>query len=285
MKTQIHFIKKITFAVATALVLFSCQDLERPALGDYPQDENPPGGPLKFYVPFEDNATDPLRFAVDNIRANFPKDNPLTATEGISGKGVQGASGKYISYSKPNDWLTTSKSMTIATWFKRNGQTQNNKLTNGPEYIFSIPTSNGHWSGGQMMLLVEGNNTAAAIKLVVVDANKNDPWFTWEGGNAIPGLLDNQWHHMAIVYDSATSKFTLYIDGVANPNLKEWSGHGNINLDNSTATLFKIGCGPGSNYDSDDWLSSTWKGSLDQFRLYNTPLTAAEVQSLFTSKK
>lgn len=285
MKINKSIIKKAFGIAFISIAFIGCQDMDRPALGDYPVDINPPGGPLKFYVPFDDTTTDPLKFAVDNIRANFPSDNPLVSTTGITGKGVQGANMKFISYSKPNDWLVTSKSLTIATWIKKNGQTQNNRLTNGPEYVFSIPTSNGHWSGGQMMMMIEGNNTAAAIKLVVVDANKSDPWFTWEGGQAIGGLLDNQWHHIALVYDSTTSKFTLYVDGKANPNVKDWANHGNINLDNSTATMFKLGAGPATKYDSDDWLSSTWKGSIDQFRLYGTGLTAAEVLSLFNDKK
>jgi hypothetical protein len=137
-----------------------------------------------------------------------------------------------------------------------------------------------------MFVLIEGNNTAAAIKMVVVDKNKADNWFTWEGGNSIAGLLDNNWHHLAFVYNATTSGMTFYKDGVANPNVRSWGTHGNINLDNGAISEFRIGSGPDpdNNINSDIWLSSTWKGNLDQFRLYSVALPAAEITSLHARK-
>ena len=135
-----------------------------------------------------------------------------------------------------------------------------------------------------MFLLIEGNNTAAAIKLVAVDANVAHNWFTWEAANSIAGLLDNNWHHLVLVYSAEGSSMTLYIDGVANSNIRTWGTHGPINIDNSKISEVRIGGGPGDNLETDDWLSSTWKGSLDQFRLYSAALTAAEVSALYASK-
>ncbi|MBP6460773.1 MAG: LamG domain-containing protein [Crocinitomicaceae bacterium] len=284
MKTNLSLIKKSILSVLMVVVLIGCQELDRPALGDYPKDANAPGGPLKFYVSFDGTSTNPLLWGVDQILANFPKENTLTTTAGITGNGVQGANKKFITYSKPNDWLTTAKGFTVSFWFKLNGQTKNNAGSNGTEYVFSIPSSNNHWSGGQAMLFFETNSVGTQIKFPVVSKDMNDTWFVWEGNNAIPGIADNTWRHCALVYDAATSKMTLYINGVANPNVASWGGHGDINMDNSTAKSFLIGCGPGTNYDSDDWLSSTWKGGLDQFRLYGTALTATEVNDLFTKK-
>jgi hypothetical protein len=76
-----------------AMAVFSCQKMEKPGLGDYPKDTNPPGGPLNFYVAFDGSGTDVLRNAVDSIRASFPADNPLASVAGISGKAIKGASG------------------------------------------------------------------------------------------------------------------------------------------------------------------------------------------------
>jgi hypothetical protein len=109
---------------------------------------------------------------------------------------------------------------------------------------------------------------------------------TWEGGGSIAGILDNKWHHMVLTYNAATSGCTLYIDGVANPSIKTWGTHGNVNLDGSKISEVRIGGGPQNNWGSDDWLSSTWKGGgIDQFRLYNVGLSAAEVQSLYNGKQ
>lgn len=280
MKIDISVIKK-AFGLVIVLAAFGCQDMDRPELGNYPVDENPPGGPLKFYVPFDDNTTDPLRFAVDNIRAKFPSDNPFTQIAGITGKGAQGPADhnqKFIAYSKPNDWAATAKSFTVSVWEKHNGATK------GAEFIFGLPSTNGHPTGGTMMLLLEGNNTnAIAVKFFIVDKNMGDNWFAWEGSQAVPGLVDNQWHHLVFVYDANTSVMTFYKDGVALPT-RNWGTHGAVNLDDSKVGGLRLGGGPGPGPDN-AWTGNVWLGGLDQFRLYASALTAAEVMALYTGKE
>lgn len=282
MKKNIH---QYLLAATVVLLAASCQKMDRPALGDFPKDANPPGGPLKFYAAFDGTTADPLMNAVDSIRANFASSNPLTSVDGVSGKGVKGESQKFIRYAKPNDWAKFAKSFTIAFWYKRDGQTKNNTGTNGPEYPISFKSSNGHWSGANMFVIIEGNNAACAVKVMIADKNMADNWFTWEGGNTIPGLLNNNWRHMALVYSAATSGMTLYIDGVANSNVRVWGTHGDINIDDTKISEMRIGAGPGTNYSSDDWLSSSWKGELDQFRMYDVALSVSEVQALFNGRK
>jgi hypothetical protein len=80
---------------------------------------------------------------------------------------------------------------------------------------------------------------------------------------------------------------TLYINGVANPNVLTWPGHGDIKIDNSKIKDFRIGRGPRDDGDADGsggWVQSSWKGELDQFRMYSVALTAAEVMALYNSK-
>lgn len=283
--TNKNFIRNVWVAASAVLLLASCQKMDKPALGDYPKDANAPGGPLSFYVAFDGTTTNPLMNAVDSIRASFAGDNPFTAIDGVSGKGVQGVNKKYIKYAKPNDWVQKATSFTISFWYKGNGQTKNNAGGNGPEHIISIPASNGHWSGSMLLCFLEGNNTACAIKTMFADKTVSDSWMTWEGGQSIAGLMNNAWRHIAMVYNATNSSMTLYVDGVANPNVKSWGGHGNINMDDSKVSEFRIGVGPSGNLDGDDWLAGTWKGGLDQVRLYTTALTAAEVQALFAGRK
>lgn len=272
----------------SVMVLASCQKSTEPDWREYPEDSNPPGGALKFYAAFDGTTDNPLMNAVDSIRANFAADNPLTAIDGVSGKGVKGEAQKFIKYAKPNDFAQTAKSFAISFWYKRDGQTKNNKGGNGPEYPISFRADLGddsHWSVASMFVILEGNNAGCAVKVMTADKNKADNWFTWENADVIPGMLDNQWHHIALVYDQATSGMTLYLDGVANPKVRPWNGHGPINFSHDHITEMRIGNGPGANLDSDDWLSSSWKGELDQMRLYGEAISAAEVQSLFSSRK
>lgn len=283
MKTD-RIISKIGSAAIAVVILASCQKMDRPALGNYPVDSNPPGGPLKFYVAFDGTSSNPLMNAVDSIKANFPADNPFTTTTGVRGKGVTGVNQKYIKYPSFNAWASSS-SISISVWFKQNGQTKNNNGTNGPSYILSMRAQSGfHWSGAVGFLFLEGNNTACAIKSMFVSTT-GDNWFTWEGGQSIAGLCDDAWHHLVLTYDESNSQVKLYIDGVQNPNVKNWGSHGALNLATDKISEFRVGAGPSTNYASDDWLACTFKGSLDQLRLYSKVLTSSEIQTLFTAKQ
>lgn len=275
MKINISMIKKAFGIVFILMAIIGCQEMDRPELGDYPADENPVGGPLKFYVPFDDNTSDPLRFAVDNIRAKFPSDNPLAQTDGINGKGVQGGEPKkFIAYSSANDFASTAASFTVAFWAKHKAPTQT-------EFIFALTSDN--WAKAAMFVMVEGTAANPIVKLFVDEqpsTGGSDKWFEWVNTKAVPGLFDDQWHHYAFVYDGTISKMVLYRDGVVYEPVSQWTNHGNIKFNTSKVGSFRIG---GSGNPEEGWMNS-WTGGLDQFRMYASALTAGEVNELFTGK-
>lgn len=287
MKKVFLNLTKIGFLCLSSILFVGCQNMDEPAFGNYPVDENPVGGPLKFYVPFDFEKESNLFNAVDVVRAKFPTENGFNQVDGISGKAFHGTSDAKIQYAKPNDWASSVSSFTVAFWEKHDGQTKNGSNP-GAEHIFSIPSTNGHWSSSTMFLLFDAyssSTTAAAIKFVMIDADMTDTWMTWEGANSIEGLLDNQWHHFAFCYDGNTSTMTLYIDGQVH-GTKTWGSHGGLTLDDSKISSFRIGNGPQSQSSGgDNWLYSNWKGALDQFRLYNIALSASEVQDLYTNNQ
>lgn len=276
--------KTILAALLAVITISSCQKMKKPELGTYLTDANPPNGPLKFYAAFDGTTTNPLMNAVDSIKANFPSDNPFTTIDGVRGKGIQGVNQKFIKYPSFNAWASSS-SISISVWFKQNGQTKNNNGTNGPSYILSMKAQNGfHWSNAVGFLFLEGNNTACAVKSMFV-STVGDNWFTWEGGQSIAGLCDDKWHHLVETYDETTGDVKLYIDGVQNPNVRNWGGHGALRLATSKISEFRVGAGPSTSYASDDWLACTFKGGLDQIRLYSKVLTLSEIQALFAGKQ
>lgn len=259
----------------------SCKKLDRPALGKYPEDTNPPGGPLKFYASFDGVTTDPLMNAVDSIRASFASSNACTSITGITGKAISGNGSQYVKYIKPNDFVSTAKSFTVAFWEKRNGMP-----VGEAEFPFSIASGNGHWAGTSMMLLFDhagagATNSLAVMKFVLVDKNMNDTWLTWEGSNKVAGIQDNNWHHLAFVYNGTSSSLTLYVDGVANTNVPTWGGHGDANMDGTQVAGLIVGGRP----KEDLGWGRSWTGGLDQFRMYSTALTAAEISALYSGKK
>jgi hypothetical protein len=291
--------KMLTVAVA-ALVMASCQKIKRPELGEYIKDANPPGGPLKFYVAFDGTSTDPLRNAVDSMRANFASSNPLTFVPGISGRAIQGAStkDKAVKYASPNDFADAT-SFTVSYWLKHVPQTDGE-----PEFHFSLPSKD-YWHSSALFLLVEkagpdaGNSTASQMACTFA---VQDKWVEFRGANRLPNVLNGNWHHLVFTYDETTSKVTAYVDGVAVP----YTGTGNIaggaatpmgkanfwNSARDNLNSFVIGgwnkhvggLADGFKGAQDPWIHS-YSGAMDQFRLYSKALTATEVTALFNSKR
>lgn len=281
-------INLILSAAAMLMVIGSCQKMKRPALGDYPRDANPPGGPLKFYAAFDGTTANPLFNAVDSIRANFAANNPLTQINGISGKGIQGALDKAIRYASANDWAK-STSFTIAFWLK------NTPWSGGPGFLFNL-TMKDHWANGVTWMLIEDQGqssaTSATVKFVL-----QDQWFEFVGANKFnKPLLDGNWHHLAITYNETTSKLTYYFDGAeytglpaSLTNVKNGANpRGPANLLNNEGGAGQFVFGGwnkhvGVDGPTDGWIQG-FNGGLDQLRLYSKALTGSEVLALYNSK-
>ncbi|WKS94880.1 LamG domain-containing protein [Riemerella columbina] len=258
--------------------VWSCQDLDRPDLGDYPKDEiNLPDGDLRFFVPF-DKSSDILRFQFAEELSGYPAftpDKSIESQEGIKEKAYKGSLKGYLEYISPNDFAEKAQSFTVSYWMKHAPTTTN------AEFVFSIPSSIEHWTKSTMLLMNESSARGIAVKMILVDKDKRDTWLTWEGANAIPadGFFDEKWHHCALVYDAATSELTFYKDGVQMGTPKKWGTHGGVDMDASKVTQFRLG-GPAG---SDAWMKP-WGGGLDQFRLYTKALSSAEIAQLYNNK-
>ncbi len=279
--------KKYRFLNMALILLISvcviaCQKMKKPELGDYPKDTNPPGGPLKFFAAFNGVTEDPLMNAVDSIRANFPSANPLKIADGINGKGILGENAKAIKYATPNDF-TQATSFTVAFWFKRPVNTRT-------EFFFGLQDDTYGWSKSSLFMMAEHTTTTeATVKVGVMDQ-----WMEFVNEDKLKKpMFDGNWHHWAMSYNETTSKMTYYFDGELITNapakatdvLKSGAPRGKLDLTKSTAlSIGGWGKHIGVAGPTDDWVSS-YTGQLDQFRMYATVLTAAEVKELFVDKK
>lgn len=266
-------------ALTAGLVGIGCQKMDRPPMADYPEDTNPPGGPLKFYAAYD--ATN-----VDSIRANFGTDNNITYVEGVTGKAAQGATDGYIVYPSANDFKR-STSYTIAFWMKKNGP---NPAGAGTSFAFGAPSTAGYWHQMEMFMLFEDAGNPSSAALAAVKFCINDSWYEFVQGNRIPNLLNNQWHHIAISYDAAAANIAFYVDGTPLrtlvPTLAPDYGKFTKTLDLSKMGGLVVG-GAGhyaAGKTPDSWMGN-FGGTLDQFRLYGEALSAAQVNELFTGKK
>lgn len=285
MKKSNQILQSAVFVFSLCIVLLSCQKMNRPELGNFTKDANPPGGPLKFYTAFDGTGSDKLMNAVDSIRATFPSDNPFTSIAGISGKGVQGsaAKDKAIKYPAANDF-SKSTSITVAYWMK------NVPATDGePEFHFSLPSKD-FWHESAMFLLVEkggpnaDNSSAAGMACTFAVM---DNWVEFRGANKLPNVLNGNWHHVAFVYDETSSKVTAYVDGVAVPYTGTGNNIGLGKLKFNNVNNFVLGGwnkhASGTGGAQDAWIHG-YSGAMDQFRLYGKALSASEVLALFNSK-
>ncbi|HTD92434.1 MAG TPA: LamG domain-containing protein [Chitinophagaceae bacterium] len=262
----------------------SCNKTDKPPLGDFPQDANPPGGPLKFYAAYDGGD-------VDSIRANFGTDNKITYVDGISGKAMSGDAGSYVVYGSANDFKL-QKSFTVAFWMKKNGP---NAAGKGTSFAFGLSTNTDIWTRQDMFLEFEDAGNPSTADSAAAKFYVNDQWFEFVNNTndklykRLPKVLNGQWHHLAFTFDQTSATLTTYIDGAAYTNLpanfgKFTNNSGKVNLTNAAGIVvggpghFAVGKTP------DDWMGN-FGGAIDQFRLYGVALTAAEVNELFVNKK
>ena len=93
--------------------------------------------------------------------------------------------------------------------------------------------------------------------------------YVFVGTSAASSLSDTNWHHVAWTGDG--SNVRVYIDGVVSGSL---AGVGNLSSGDSTRTVL-VGA---SNAASP---SNLFSGIIDEVRIYNRALTAAEIKQLY----
>lgn len=292
MDIKFRIAKNLLVVVAFGLIITSCKKLGRPALGEYPTDDQVlPAGDLRFYTPFDFTSTEFRYQVADSISANpsFFDASPLTLSPGIRGNGITGKDQDAILFLNANDFKE-AKSFTIAFWEK------NTVPTDGKaQFVFSLPSKD-YWHNSAMFLMFDHSGAGTTASDAVVKFAVQDNWFEFTTGNGkMPGnLMNGQWHHFAVTYNETNSKLTWYVDGQAltglNPALTDWltngAPHGPMNQNVGNISNFVLG---GWNKHAglpgvgDAWVQS-WQGSLDQFRLYNKALSAADILALYNAR-
>lgn len=273
MKWNLKNVACVVFFIAIA----ACQKIDRPIMGDYPPDTNPPGGPLKFYAAMDGSS-------VDSIRANFGTNTDVEFVDGVSSEAMDASADGHVVYPSANDF-GKSASFTIAFWMKKAGP---NPAGAGTAFTFGLATSTDIWTAQNIFLEFEdaGQSTAdsAACKFYLMDQ-----WFEFVNNKRIPHVLDGNWHHFAFVYDATNSTLTPYVDGSVPANLPDGFGkftnNGGI-VDLSSSSGLVVG-GPGHysiGKTPDSWMGN-FNGSIDQFRMYGVALSAQEVADLYNGKE
>lgn len=271
-----------------AVIVFAgCQKMDRPVLGDYPKDANPPGGPLKFYVAFDGTTPNPLMNAVDSTRANFPSTNTGSSGDGISGKSYKGSETAFVTYAGVNEFTSAPSisAFTIAFWIKKTPQAAGK----GTNFAFSLNAKDYSWTNTKLFLEFEDAGNPSTTALAAAKFYIMDQWVEYVqktdkgvvvSDTRMPKVLDGAWHHLAFTYNGTNSQLSAYIDGA-------------LFKTNTIGTLgpivfgsfndFTIG-GPNAYTNSKNTWMGFFDGELDQFRVYNSILTPTEISAIFNSK-
>ena len=283
---------KLLWLLISVIGISSCQKMTRPALGDFPQDHTTtPTTPLRFYANFDSNSVDAkqinIRFgdSISGYPSFFPASD-ITYGPGIHGTAMTNTGESALQYINANDFASSS-SFTVAFWEKIAGVPQS---AQGAQFVMSLPDKD-YWHNSGIFLLFDHTGAGSTADSAAVTFAIKDNWFAFHGKDKIPKIYNSQWHHMAFVYDATTSKLTTYVDGAALTGLSAdatqqagLTGPLNLNV-NSVSGLIIGGWNKsvGVTGPTDSWIHS-FKGALDQFRLYNKALSAADVLALYNSK-
>lgn len=199
----------------------------------------------------------------------------LTLTTGTAaGNAVVTAGNRYLTLDGTGDWVTTSdaagldvgRAFSVSFWVQ--------------------PSSPG--TGASRIPLARyaatGNKRSWVVSFRYADTPQRVLLACGSGTGATSIYYFNQtlpttgWHHYVAVYDDAggtANRWKLYCDGEA----VSFS----VDAGDMTGTPFATDIGVRIGNDNDGTAATAWKGDVDDVRLYNRALSAAEVAAIYSS--
>ncbi len=168
---------------------------------------------------------------------------------------VPGKMGNALDFDGINDYVAVGsvftgmagKDLTVSAWMKAPA------LNSAMQFLISINTS----SGGNRLLCGTLPNTAT---LSLGDTVWHDTTAT---------VIDNTWHHIAYVLEDSSDTITIYVDG---SNVLSFTS--TVSLAATDILSF------GQEYDAGMVISDFYSGQLDDIRIYDRPLSDAEIAVL-----
>ena len=180
---------------------------------------------------------------------------------------IPGIIGQALNFDGSNDYVNTNyneslSTLTFSAWIRLNSFGEGNlgRIVDKRQ------------SAAQVLLFYVDGRTATDNQLVF-DRNFDITSGSWT--TPTDSILANRWYHVAATYNdtSITNDPVIYINGVAQ-SLGEVSPDGTAQTNTDNYLIGNRGA-----------IDRTFDGSIDEFRIYNRILTAAEVLQLYTAGK
>lgn len=261
---------------ALCILAFSCQKLDHPALGNYPKDSNPPGGPLLFNAAFDGTS-------VDSVFANFGQDNSASYVAGLAGKAVQYTNNGYTSWTSANGFGSAT-SFTVTFWINITLAQKDNVNADG---VLAFASSSNFW--GEMTWYADHSTGGGSDSMDLKCHFANGSGDNWDfagytGTHRWPHMYDGQWHQVGFVYDASAKTGTMYRDGVQ----FDQKTNETIAFDGNASQLvlggFEQAAGIQGNYAGNTWMSG-FPGAFDNLRLYKVALSASDMATAYANKQ
>ena len=169
---------------------------------------------------------------------------------------VPGKSGTALDFDGTDDYIKTNTAIF------------NPSTTNFTASLWVRPTALDLDAGADRAILTQNNGTGTGRGWLYIDAgNQKLASFIGGGGKDSGHTLQiNNWIHITLVYDVSTDSITWYINGVQGPT------NTSVGMETATGELY-IGSGKAG--------QQNFKGKIDDVRIYNRALSAAEIASLY----
>ncbi|WP_299556325.1 LamG-like jellyroll fold domain-containing protein [Seonamhaeicola sp.] len=249
-----------------------------------------------FVTAYEQVGYDTDRFGNANGAASF-------------GGATEAGNGDVVAFEANDAFI--SPSITIATWFKIDPADYDVS-----RYVFGLAAERGYHMHINPNMAIDYRTS----HVVTTDDNNHTSWFaiTGELGSAgwpvhefiqdyqgsMPDLIaDGEWHQIVMTFDASTSHQSFYVDGtlIIKRNLRSdvsgfidiqyqdigvWDGDSPSGLDAGLA--FGFGGSPANK--ATVWIdyataTNTFKGLLDDFRIWNVALSPEDVLLVYNNEK
>ena len=310
MKTNKFFISAIAMGIVfTAFTACSDDDEgnDLPPIGGYDSADEVGASSLLAYWPLDGDG-------IEDISNTAPSSSVGTSWEsGIKGQGVKLNAG-YLNFPTIPALSASSGSITVSVWAKLSNTKQ---VVDGPSHISEIfniaGTDNGN---GYIGVLGEthGLVTSDSIQVKghyetkkadgtqsggdIVNMVKMEPWMITYNENpanpikhvAFPNKIGGQWAHIVYVFDGATAKNMIYVNGVNvsnTPWVQRNDGVTPFPLVYATTTHPIIGARANfiaGTAGGDAW-NQAMTGSVDEIRVYDKVLIPADITALYELEK
>jgi hypothetical protein len=306
MKTN-KFLLKSMIALSSVAFLISCGDDEAPSLppiGGYNSADEVAAADLVAYWPLNGNGNE--------SKSNTAPTSVVgtTWTTGVKGQGANLTAG-YLDYPTIAALAESpvSGSITVSVWAKLS----NTKLVpNGESHISEIFNLSGPVPGnGYLSVLGETHGLTSSDSIQVkgryetlyngsqsggdiVNMIKMETWMIDDNANpnnvlkhvAFPNKIGGEWAHIVYVFNGATAKNEIYVNGVNVSNTPWVQRNGGVTPFNMVyATTIRPIIGARSSFIAGQAAGDAWNksmtGGVDELRVFKKALIASDIKHLY----